>query len=232
MRKKTNIKTEHQMISLLAVQNILLVQRQMSVKERDVETFQQALKIYTDATSSQLNNLQYGPFYAPQCLCVSQDLFVICCNHFKSLHFSPTYDNPHFLSLFLCFIMFFSVSVQNLPDRSCFIMYEFWQDRLSWMRQDQRGFTAYQQRKLVLKIPFLNSNLLSLKCHCLVERQIAVSCFFISFLSAICSRPSVRPSNAALLTHWRNRRLSPPCSSQVKTFQMILTESFHTQNLT
>lgn len=27
-----------------------------------------------------------------------------------------------------------SVSVQNLPDRSCFIMYEFWQDRLSWMR--------------------------------------------------------------------------------------------------
>lgn len=40
-------------------QNILLVQRQMSVKERDVEQFQQALKIYTDATSSQLNNLQY-----------------------------------------------------------------------------------------------------------------------------------------------------------------------------
>lgn len=27
-----------------------------------------------------------------------------------------------------------SVSVQNLQDRSCFIMYEFWQDRLSWMR--------------------------------------------------------------------------------------------------
>lgn len=27
-----------------------------------------------------------------------------------------------------------SVSVQSLQDRSCFIMYEFWQDRLSWMR--------------------------------------------------------------------------------------------------
>ncbi|TKS77434.1 N-terminal EF-hand calcium-binding protein 1 [Collichthys lucidus] len=39
--------------------NILLVQRQMSVKERDVEQFQQALKIYTDATCSQLNNLHY-----------------------------------------------------------------------------------------------------------------------------------------------------------------------------
>uniref|UniRef100_A0A3B3WMQ1 ABM domain-containing protein n=1 Tax=Poecilia mexicana TaxID=48701 RepID=A0A3B3WMQ1_9TELE len=71
--------------SFILYLNILLVQRQMSVKERDVEQFQQALKIYTDATGSQLNNLH--------------------------------------------------VSVQNLPDRSCFIMYEFWQDRLSWMRR-------------------------------------------------------------------------------------------------
>lgn len=31
----------------------------MSVKEQDVEPFQQALKVYTDATCSQLNNLQY-----------------------------------------------------------------------------------------------------------------------------------------------------------------------------
>ncbi|CAG6021351.1 unnamed protein product [Menidia menidia] len=72
--------------------NILLIQRQMSVKEKDVDQFQQALKVYTDATSSQLNNLQYAPCSA---------------------------------SLL--------VSVQTLPDRSCFIMYEFWQDRLSWM---------------------------------------------------------------------------------------------------
>lgn len=34
----------------------------MSVKDSDVEQFQQALKIYTDATTSQLNNLQYVPF--------------------------------------------------------------------------------------------------------------------------------------------------------------------------
>uniref|UniRef100_A0A665SZM3 Uncharacterized protein n=1 Tax=Echeneis naucrates TaxID=173247 RepID=A0A665SZM3_ECHNA len=46
----------------------LLIQRQMSVKERDVEQFQQALKIYTDATSSQLNNLQYVPLSAFVCL--------------------------------------------------------------------------------------------------------------------------------------------------------------------
>uniref|UniRef100_A0A3B5AK99 N-terminal EF-hand calcium-binding protein 1-like n=1 Tax=Stegastes partitus TaxID=144197 RepID=A0A3B5AK99_9TELE len=45
--------------------NILLVQRQMSVKERDVEQFQQALKIYTDATTSQLNNLHF--FFLPRC---------------------------------------------------------------------------------------------------------------------------------------------------------------------
>ncbi|XP_060931127.1 N-terminal EF-hand calcium-binding protein 1-like [Limanda limanda] len=79
--------------------NILLVQRQMSVKERDVEQVQQALKIYTDATNSQLNNLH--------------------------------------------------VSVQNLPDRSCFIMYEFWQDRLSWMSYLQSSISKTFQRCII-----------------------------------------------------------------------------------
>ncbi|KAG8002765.1 N-terminal EF-hand calcium-binding protein 1, partial [Nibea albiflora] len=79
--------------------NILLVQRQMSVKEREVEQFQQALKIYTDATCSQLNNLH--------------------------------------------------VSVQNLPDRSCFIMYEFWQDRLSWMSYLQSSISKTFQRCII-----------------------------------------------------------------------------------
>ncbi|CAF92385.1 unnamed protein product, partial [Tetraodon nigroviridis] len=79
--------------------NILLVQRQMSVKESDVEQFQQALKIYTDATCSQLNNLH--------------------------------------------------VSVQNLQDRSCFIMYEFWQDRLSWMSYLQSSISKTFQRCII-----------------------------------------------------------------------------------
>uniref|UniRef100_A0AAQ5XX37 N-terminal EF-hand calcium binding protein 3 n=1 Tax=Amphiprion ocellaris TaxID=80972 RepID=A0AAQ5XX37_AMPOC len=79
--------------------NILLVQRQMSVKERDVEQFQQALKIYTDATTSQIDNLH--------------------------------------------------VSVQNLPDRSCFIMYEFWQDRLSWMSYLQSSISKTFQRCII-----------------------------------------------------------------------------------
>ncbi|XP_040049972.2 N-terminal EF-hand calcium-binding protein 1 [Gasterosteus aculeatus] len=79
--------------------NILLVQRQMSVKEKDVEQFQQALKVYTDTTSSQLDNLH--------------------------------------------------VSIQNLPDRSCFIMYEFWQDRLSWMSYLQSPISKTFQRCVI-----------------------------------------------------------------------------------
>uniref|UniRef100_A0A3Q0SZ32 EF-hand domain-containing protein n=1 Tax=Amphilophus citrinellus TaxID=61819 RepID=A0A3Q0SZ32_AMPCI len=44
------------------------------------------------------------------------------------------HDNPCCPPLSLSLSPFISsVSVQNLPDRSCFIMYEFWQDRLSWM---------------------------------------------------------------------------------------------------
>ncbi|KAK1898890.1 N-terminal EF-hand calcium-binding protein 1 [Dissostichus eleginoides] len=79
--------------------NILLIQRQMSVKEKDVDQFQQALKIYTETTSSQPNNLH--------------------------------------------------VSVQNLPDRSCFIMYEFWQDRLSWMSYLQSSISKTFQRCII-----------------------------------------------------------------------------------
>uniref|UniRef100_A0A8C6UFR2 N-terminal EF-hand calcium binding protein 3 n=1 Tax=Neogobius melanostomus TaxID=47308 RepID=A0A8C6UFR2_9GOBI len=79
--------------------NILLVQRQMSVKERDMDQFQEALKIYTEASSSQPENLH--------------------------------------------------VSIQNLPDRSCFIMYEFWQDRLSWMSYLQSPISKTFQRCII-----------------------------------------------------------------------------------
>uniref|UniRef100_A0A3Q2YSC8 ABM domain-containing protein n=2 Tax=Hippocampus comes TaxID=109280 RepID=A0A3Q2YSC8_HIPCM len=77
----------------------LLVQRQMSVKECDVEKFQHALKSYTEASSGQQNNLH--------------------------------------------------ISVQNLPDRSCFIMYEFWQDRLSWMSFLQSSISKTFQRCVI-----------------------------------------------------------------------------------
>ncbi|KAI1890428.1 hypothetical protein AGOR_G00153610 [Albula goreensis] len=76
--------------------NILLVQRQLSVVERDDDGFQRALKKYTDATASQSDNLH--------------------------------------------------VSVQKLPERSCFIMYEFWQDRLSWMSHLQSNISKAFQR--------------------------------------------------------------------------------------
>uniref|UniRef100_A0A3Q0SSW9 EF-hand domain-containing protein n=1 Tax=Amphilophus citrinellus TaxID=61819 RepID=A0A3Q0SSW9_AMPCI len=53
---------------------------------------------------------------------------------FKLPQFSQAHDNPCCPPLSLSLSPFISsVSVQNLPDRSCFIMYEFWQDRLSWM---------------------------------------------------------------------------------------------------
>ncbi|KAI2663938.1 N-terminal EF-hand calcium-binding protein 1 [Labeo rohita] len=63
--------------------NILLVQRQMSVTENDLEEFQKALKTYADTTANQNDNLH--------------------------------------------------VSIQKLPEKSCYIIYEFWQDRISWM---------------------------------------------------------------------------------------------------
>uniref|UniRef100_A0A3B3ZV44 N-terminal EF-hand calcium binding protein 3 n=1 Tax=Periophthalmus magnuspinnatus TaxID=409849 RepID=A0A3B3ZV44_9GOBI len=42
-----------------------------------------------------------------------------------------------------------SVSLQNLPDRSCFIMYEFWQDRLSWMSFLQSPISKTFQRCVI-----------------------------------------------------------------------------------
>ncbi|XP_041747954.1 N-terminal EF-hand calcium-binding protein 1 [Coregonus clupeaformis] len=63
--------------------NILLVQRQISATEEDLEEFQKVLQSYVDATS----------------------------NHSDNLH----------------------VSIQKLQGKSCFIIYEFWQDRISWM---------------------------------------------------------------------------------------------------
>ncbi|MEQ2229363.1 hypothetical protein ILYODFUR_018086 [Ilyodon furcidens] len=84
--------------------NILLVQRQMSVKERDMEQFQQTLKIYTDDTSSQLDNLQY--VLLASALFSPQDHSVISCIHFQLLQFptdiQPSHSHcPHFL--FFCF---------------------------------------------------------------------------------------------------------------------------------
>uniref|UniRef100_A0A672HBN1 N-terminal EF-hand calcium binding protein 3 n=1 Tax=Salarias fasciatus TaxID=181472 RepID=A0A672HBN1_SALFA len=62
-------------------QNILLVQRQMSVTDDDLDDFRKVLKSYIDATSAHSDNLH--------------------------------------------------VSVQKLPGKSCYIMYEFWQDPVS-----------------------------------------------------------------------------------------------------
>ncbi|CAG07088.1 unnamed protein product, partial [Tetraodon nigroviridis] len=85
--------------SSLFYQNILLVQRQMSVTDKNLEDFGEFLKSYVEATSSQPENLH--------------------------------------------------VSIQNLPGKSCYIMYEFWQDRISWMSYLQSDSSKDFQRHII-----------------------------------------------------------------------------------
>ncbi|XP_011612370.2 N-terminal EF-hand calcium-binding protein 1 [Takifugu rubripes] len=79
--------------------NILLVQRQMAVTDKDLDDFGGFLKSYVDATSTQPENLH--------------------------------------------------VSVQKLPGKSCYIMYEFWQDRISWMSYLQSDSSKVFQRHII-----------------------------------------------------------------------------------
>ncbi|XP_068172038.1 N-terminal EF-hand calcium-binding protein 1 [Antennarius striatus] len=79
--------------------NILLVQRQMSVTNENLDNFQEVLKGYIDATSAQSDNLH--------------------------------------------------VSIQKLPGKSCYIMYEFWQDRISWMSYLQSDSSKDFQRCVI-----------------------------------------------------------------------------------
>ncbi|XP_032362861.1 N-terminal EF-hand calcium-binding protein 1-like, partial [Etheostoma spectabile] len=79
--------------------NILLVQRQMSVTNEDLDNFQKVLKSYTDATAAHSDNLH--------------------------------------------------VSVQKLPGKLSYIMYEFWQDRISWMSYLQSNSSKDFQRCVI-----------------------------------------------------------------------------------
>ncbi|XP_028853312.1 N-terminal EF-hand calcium-binding protein 1 [Denticeps clupeoides] len=92
--------------------NILLVQRQMTVVEGDLEEFQKALRSYADTTTNQNDNLH--------------------------------------------------VSIQKLPEKSCYIMYEFWQDRISWMSYLQSEPSKTFQRCVIdmLEDPELVSTML------------------------------------------------------------------------
>uniref|UniRef100_A0A673AUX3 ABM domain-containing protein n=1 Tax=Sphaeramia orbicularis TaxID=375764 RepID=A0A673AUX3_9TELE len=77
----------------------MLVQRQMSVTDENMDNFQKVLKSYLDATSAHSDNLH--------------------------------------------------VSVQKLPGKSCYIMYEFWQDRISWMSYLQSNSSKDFQRCVI-----------------------------------------------------------------------------------
>ncbi|XP_015239621.1 PREDICTED: N-terminal EF-hand calcium-binding protein 1-like isoform X1 [Cyprinodon variegatus] len=79
--------------------NILLVQRQMSVIDDELESFRKVLHSYMDATLAHSDNLH--------------------------------------------------VSVQKLPGKTCYIMYEFWQDRISWMSYLQSNSSKDFQRCII-----------------------------------------------------------------------------------
>ncbi|XP_072371308.1 N-terminal EF-hand calcium-binding protein 1-like [Scyliorhinus torazame] len=92
--------------------HILVVQRQMSVLEEEVEEFRQALKQYVESATSQSG----------------------------SLH----------------------ISVQKLGNETCFIVYEFWQDRTSWRSHLQANYSKNFQRNNVdfLETPELMTTML------------------------------------------------------------------------
>ncbi|XP_054876885.1 N-terminal EF-hand calcium-binding protein 1 [Poeciliopsis prolifica] len=79
--------------------NILLVQRQMSVIDDELDNFRKVLNSYIDGTSAHSDNLH--------------------------------------------------VCVQKLPGKSCYIMYEFWQDRISWMSYLQTNNSKDFQRCII-----------------------------------------------------------------------------------
>ncbi|KAM9859619.1 N-terminal EF-hand calcium-binding protein 1 [Aulostomus maculatus] len=79
--------------------NILLVQKQMSVTDEDLDNFRKVLRSYVDATSAHPDNLH--------------------------------------------------VSVQRLPGKSCYTIYEFWQDRISWMSYLQSNDSKDFQRCVI-----------------------------------------------------------------------------------
>uniref|UniRef100_A0A671SLK2 ABM domain-containing protein n=1 Tax=Sinocyclocheilus anshuiensis TaxID=1608454 RepID=A0A671SLK2_9TELE len=41
------------------------------------------------------------------------------------------------------------VSIQKLPEKSCYIIYEFWQDRISWMSYLQSDASKMFQRCII-----------------------------------------------------------------------------------
>ncbi|XP_026161748.1 N-terminal EF-hand calcium-binding protein 1 isoform X3 [Mastacembelus armatus] len=110
---------EDPLASTYKSQNILLVQRQMSVTDENLGNFQKVLKNYIDATSAHSDNLH--------------------------------------------------VSVQKLPGKSCYIMYEFWQSRMSWMSYQQSNSSKDFQRCIIdmLEDAEVVSTMLLPGAHCL-----------------------------------------------------------------
>ncbi|XP_077386803.1 N-terminal EF-hand calcium-binding protein 1-like isoform X2 [Festucalex cinctus] len=86
-------------VATASTANILLVQRKMTVNDKDVDDFRKVLKSYVDATSAHSDNLH--------------------------------------------------VSVPKVPEKSSFVIYEFWRDHLSWMSYLQSNSCKDFQRCII-----------------------------------------------------------------------------------
>lgn len=202
----------------------------MSVKERDFEQFQQALKIYTDATCSQLDNLQYVSFFLPRRFCWSW------CSRLKLLQFlpPPTDKITPLPSLSLCLVLFLA-----FPSRTC--QTDHASSCTNFGRTVSPGWGRCGGPSWPIRFE-------TWEFHCRTEILLSVSScspalfealaallrgrrqshpFHPSFPSATCSRPSVRPSSAALSTRWKTQRWCPPCCSQVETSRLKINLTMH-----
>lgn len=189
----------------------------MSVKERDVKQFQQALKIYTDATCSQISNLQY--------VLQSASVPVL---EFKFVNIKLSFSlSSSWLLVFL------SRTCQTDHVSSCMsfgrIVSPGWGRirRVSW-----NSILVYREWMLGISWNLCNTP----SCSQAISRVVSslqgkwhTYPFCPSFLSATSSRPSVRPSRAALSIPWKSQRWSPPCCSQVETtlWSFNLSYSIH-----
>lgn len=187
----------------------------MSVKDRDVEPFQKALKIYTDATISQLNNLQYVPLSASVPSLASGSLCDLMQPFQITSVFQDIWDNPR--------CAFFSLCLFSLPafqSRTC--QTDHASSCTNFGRTVSPGWGRIRRALWYIRPENVFREIHCGTKICTVMHHCPPTILLIAFSSqATCSRPSVRPSSAALSTPWKSQRWSPQCFSQVETRRLI-----------
>lgn len=117
------------------------------------------------------------------------------------------------LMLYISHISFldFSVSVPKVPEKSSYVIYEFWRDRLSWMRS-VLALNVFAGMSWTLHFNHFQK-VSVLKSYTSLITQNVFKLFF--HFSATCSLAAAKPSSAASSTCWRTLRLCLQCCSQV-----------------